>query len=265
MKALPSSPSAKILILLLLLFSSCSAYRNRILFSTNQEIIKEELRIAVEEANRNYTIQPNDYLELQVYTNDGELLIDPNREIAREVGMMNQNSQMRQQPRYLVQGSGIVELPLIGEIEIVGYTLQEASNLLEERFAEFYEDTYITLSYTNKRVIVLGSVGGQVIPLANENTSLIEILALAGGVDVNSRTDNIRLIRGNLDDPEVRIIDLSTIDGMKKASLKVLPGDIIYVQPVQRITSEAVRDISPIFSLITSTLTLILLINRLSE
>ena len=172
---------------------------------------------------------------------------------------------MRQQPRYLVQSSGVAEFPLIGEVEIAGYTLPEASDLLEERFSEFYEDTYVLLSYMNKRVVLLGAVGGQVIPLGNENTSLIEILALAGGVDVNSRTDNIRLIRGNLDDPEVRIIDLSTIEGMKKASLKVLPGDIIYVQPVQRITSEAVRDISPIFSLITSTLTLILLINRLSE
>ncbi|MEO0334740.1 MAG: polysaccharide export protein EpsE, partial [Bacteroidota bacterium] len=117
----------------------------------------------------------------------------------------------------------------------------------------------------NKRVVVLGGLGGQVIPLTNENMSLIEVLALAGGVSQGSRTDNIRLIRGDLDDPEVRIIDLSTIQGVKKASLKVMPGDIIYVQPVQRVASEALRDISPIFGLITSTLTLILLVTRLTE
>lgn len=252
-------------IYLLLLFSSCGAYRNRILFNTDQEIIKEELQIAVAEANQNYIIQPNDFLELEVYTNAGELLIDPNREIAREVGMMNQNNQMIQRPQYLVQSNGVVELPLVGEVEIVGYTLKEATDLLKQQYSEFYEDTYILLNYVNKRVIILGSVGGQVIPLVNENTNLIEILALAGGISVGSRTDIIRLIRGDLNDPEVRIIDLSTIEGMKQASLKVLPGDIIYVQPVQRVTSEALRDISPIFSLITSTLTLVLLINQLSE
>ncbi|MGB3587982.1 MAG: polysaccharide biosynthesis/export family protein [Tunicatimonas sp.] len=235
------------------------------MFSTDQEILKEELKIAVEDADKNYIIQPNDFLEVEVYTNDGELLIDPNQEIAREVGMMNQNNQMRQVPRYLVLSNGVVELPMVGEVKIAGLTLKEATDLLKQQYEEFYEDTYVLLRYVNKRVVVLGSVGGQVIPLENENMSLIEVLALAGGVGVVSRTDNIRLIRGNLDDPEVRLIDLSTIEGVKQASLKILPGDIIYVQPVQRITSEVVRDISPIFSLITSTITLVLLITQLSE
>ncbi|WKN45219.1 polysaccharide biosynthesis/export family protein [Tunicatimonas pelagia] len=250
---------------LLFLLSSCGAYRNRILFSTEQEIIKEELQIAVADADKNYIIQPNDFLEVEVYTNDGELLIDPNREIAREVGMMNQNNQMRLMPQYLVLSNGVVELPLVGEVEVAGYTLKEATDLLKQQYEEFYEDTYVLLRYVNKRVIVLGAAGGQVIPLMNENTNLVEVLALAGGVGNISRTDNIRLIRGNLDDPEVRLINLSTVEGMKQASLKVLPGDIIYVQPVQRITSEVLRDISPIFSLITSTITLVLLITQLSE
>jgi polysaccharide export outer membrane protein len=249
------------------LVSSCGAYRNRILFATEEEIIKEELQIAVADATKNYVIQPNDFLELQVFTNDGELLIDPNREIMREIGggVMNQNIQNVQRPQYLVQSNGVVELPLVGEIEIAGYTLKEATDLLKQSYNEFYEDTYILLNYINKRVIILGSTGGQVIPLVNENTNLIEVLALAGGVNINSRTDIIRLIRGDLDDPEVRIIDLSTIEGMKQASLKILPGDIVYVQPVQRITSEFIRDISPIISLLTSTLTLILLINQISQ
>ncbi|MEM9833300.1 MAG: polysaccharide biosynthesis/export family protein [Bacteroidota bacterium] len=252
-------------IYLLLLLSACGAYRNRILFSTDQEIIKEELQIAIVEADKNYVIQPNDFLELDVYTNDGEILIDPNREIAQEIGMGNQNNQFILRPQYLVQGNGIVELPLLGDVEIAGYTLKEATDVLKQQYEEFYEETYVLLRYVNKRVVVLGALGGQVIPLTNENMNLIEVLALAGGVSQGSRTDNIRLIRGDLDDPEVRIIDLSTIQGVKQASLKVLPGDIIYVQPVQRVASEALRDISPIFSLITSTLTLVLLITNLTE
>ncbi|MEM6843844.1 MAG: polysaccharide biosynthesis/export family protein [Bacteroidota bacterium] len=252
-------------IYLLLLLSACGAYRNRILFSTDQEIIKEELQIAMVEADKNYVIQPNDFLELDVYTNDGEILIDPNREIAQEIGMGNQNNQFILRPQYLVQGNGIVELPLLGDVEIAGYTLKEATDVLKQQYEEFYEETYVLLRYVNKRVVVLGALGGQVIPLTNENMNLIEVLALAGGVSQGSRTDNIRLIRGDLNDPEVRIIDLSTIQGVKQASLKVLPGDIIYVQPVQRVASEALRDISPIFSLITSTLTLVLLITNLTE
>ncbi|WPP49238.1 polysaccharide biosynthesis/export family protein [Catalinimonas niigatensis] len=223
--------------------------------------------LALEEAKSNYTLQENDYIEVEVYTNEGELIIDPNNEIRRELNSGGNNQQLRQQekPQFLIREGGLVKLPLVGDIALAGLTLNEADSLLEREYSAYYEDAFVITRYNNKRVIVLGSMGGQVIPLQNENTHLIEILALAGGVGNQSRVDKIRLIRGDLNDPEVRIINLATIEGMKNASLKVLPNDIIYVEPVQRITSEAVRDISPILGLITSTLTLILLVNRFSE
>lgn len=249
------------------LLSGCGIYKNRILFQTEKELTPEGMLLALEDAKSNYTLQENDYIEVEVYTNEGELIIDPNNEIRRELnsGMNNQQLRQQEKPRFLVREGGFVKLPLIGDIAVAGLTLNETDSLLEREYSAYYEDAFVITRYVNKRVIVLGSMGGQVIPLQNENTHLIEVLALAGGVGTQSRVNKIRLIRGELDDPEVRIINLSTIEGMKNASLKVLPDDIIYVEPVQRITSEAVRDISPILSLITSTLTLILLVNRFSE
>jgi polysaccharide export outer membrane protein len=250
------------------LLSSCGIYKNRILFRTETELIPENVLLAVEDAKSNYTLQENDYIEVEVYTNEGELIIDPNNEIRRELnsGAGNQQFRMQQErPQFLIRDGGMVKLPLIGDIELSGLTLYEADSLLETEYSAYYEDAFVITRYVNKRVVVLGSTGGKVIPLQNENTNLIEIIALAGGVGTQSRVDKIRLIRGDLNDPEVRIINLSTVEGMKEASLKVLPNDIIYVQPVQRVTSEAVRDISPILSLITSTLTLIVLINNFSN
>lgn len=250
------------------LLSSCGIYKNRILFRTDTELIPENVLLAVEDAKSNYTLQENDYIEVEVYTNEGELIIDPNNEIRRELNSGAGNQQFRQQqerPQFLIREGGMVKLPLIGDIELAGLTLYEADSLLETEYSAYYEDAFVITRYVNKRVIVLGSMGGKVIPIQNENTNLVEVIALAGGVGTQSRVDKIRLIRGDLNDPEVRIINLSTIEGMKEASLKVLPNDIIYVQPVQRVTSEAVRDISPILSLITSTITLIVLINNFNN
>lgn len=256
------------LFLLITYLSSCNVYRNRIMFKTDVEVVPERLALAVQEAEENYTIQKNDFIELNVYTNEGEVIIDPNNEILREFGGGGgggQNTQNREKlnPNFLVRIDGYVKLPVIGDIEIAGLTLQQADSLLEKEYSAYYEGVFVITRYTNKRVIVLGSTGGQVIPLQNENLSLIEVLALAGGVGNQSKVDRIRLIRGDLNDPEVRIINISTIDGMKSASLKIQPNDIIYVEPVQRITSEAIRDISPIFSLITSVITLIVLLRNL--
>ena len=244
--------------------TSCSIYRNRILFSSDQGAPAGALEMAVAEATRNYTIQANDYLEVDVSTNRGEILIDPNYEIIKEIGVTGQSQTLREKPRYLVRANGEATLPVVGNVALAGFTLYQADSILANRYATLYEEPYVITRYINKRVIVLGTAVGQVIPLQNENTNLIEVLALAGGITNQARTDNIRLIRGNLNNPEVQIIDLSTLQGMRAASLKVQSGDIIYVQPVQRVVAEAIRDISPILSLVTSVVTLVVLINRLN-
>ncbi len=251
-----------VLLGILLGTSSCGIYRNRILFATDQPAGLQQVAADVQ---RNYLIQENDYLEIEVYTNRGELLIDPNFEIRKEIGVVGQQGQQQQQvPRYLVRQGGLVLLPVIGDVRLAGLTLNQADSLLAQRYATLYEAPFVITRYTNKRVIVLGATAGQVVPLLNENTTLIEVLALAGGVTTQARTDNIRLIRGDLNNPEVQVIDLSTIAGMRAASLRVQSGDIIYVQPVQRVVSEAIRDISPVLGLITSIFTLIILIDRLN-
>lgn len=238
--------------------TSCGIYRNRILFSADETTLQAQLT----EAERNYTIQEDDYLEIEVYTNRGELLIDPNFEIMKEIGVTGQNTPLREEPRYLVREGGLVTLPVVGDVPLAGLTLNQADSLLARRYATLYESPFVVTRYTNKRVFVLGTTVAQVVPLLNENTNLIEVLALAGGISNQARTDNIRLIRGNLNDPEVQVIDLSTIEGMRQASLRVQSGDIIYVQPVQRVVAEAIRDVSPILSLITSVVTLMVLIGR---
>lgn len=221
------------------------------------------MALAMGEADANYTIQKNDYIEIEVYTNEGEVIIDPNKEIMKEINASGRTQQSQEKPRFLVRKDGYVKLPLLGNVKVAGLTLHSVDSLLEQKFSAYYKDVFVITKYANKRVIVLGATGGQVIPLQSENMNLLEVLALAGGISTQARTDNIRLIRGDLSHPEVRIINLSTIEGMKQSSLKVLPNDIIYVEPVQRITAEAIRDISPVLGLISSLFTLALLISRL--
>ncbi|MDA0196819.1 MAG: hypothetical protein O2887_11030, partial [Bacteroidetes bacterium] len=130
-----------------------------------------------------------------------------------------------------------------------------------ELFPLFYPFFEIRLSdscvnYSNKRVIVLGAPGGQIIPLENENMSLVEIIALSGGINQDARSQNIRLIRGDLTNPEVYYVDLGTVAGMRASILNVEPGDVIYIEPRRRVLFEALRDVSPILGLVTSLLTL---------
>ena len=154
---------------------------------------------------------------------------------------------------------------MIGSVKLINLTIREAEILLEKEFSKYYKDPYVVVNFSNKRVIVLGHPGGGVINLENEDMTLLEVLALTGGLPEDSKAHNIRLIRGDLQDPEVQIIDLSTIEGMMKADLKVYSGDIIYIEPVVRGFSRSSRDILPLVSILASTVAIIVAIQALAK
>ena len=106
---------------------------------------------------------------------------------------------------------------------------------------------------------------GVVITLQNNNIKLIEALALAGGLADQGRASRIKLIRGDLADPEVYLIDLRTISGISQADIILQANDIIYVEPVGIRTRQVISEIAPIFGIITSAITFYVLVQSLQE
>ncbi|MVN76645.1 polysaccharide export protein EpsE [Hymenobacter sp. HMF4947] len=287
------------------LLSSCATgryYRQRTMFQLTKGadgvVDTARLRRAVNRTARNYLIKPNDYLNVQVYTNKGERLIDPNGEL--KFGTPSVGNPTGTTPRasssspasggqrnvgqnagasaaateYLVQADGTVRLPLLDRVSVQGLSLIQADSVLQRRYNEYYKESFVKTSVSNNRVIVLGSPGGQVVTLTNDNMNLLEVLALAGGVDgvgggggttgftrFGGRVNNIRIIRGDLKNPQVQFVDLSTIEGMRRGNLQIEPNDIIYIQPVRRPFLEALTDATPVITLFFSVITTISLIS----
>jgi len=247
----------------LLILSSCKLYKQDIMFKMDDKFTESDLTQAVSLAEKNYQIKKDDYLRLDVFTNGGERIVDPNFELRQ--GMTNQNMQNTRQFVYLVRQDGLVKLPMVGDVDILGMTIYEAEQKLQALYSEHYIDPYVVLRYENRRVIVLGANGGQVIPLVNENTSLIEVIALSGGINQGAKSQTVRLIRGNLNNPEVYVIDLSTVSGMRSSIVRLEPGDIVYIDPWRRVWIESLRDVSPVLSLVSSVVTLVLVINSINS
>ncbi len=249
----------------MMIMSSCGSYKQNIMFKTDNSVIPSNVQAATYEAEKNYKIQKNDFLNIQVFTNNGERIIDPDFELLKQTGIQPNQQLTRPNPNFLIQQDGLIRLPMVGLVSLEGLTLREAELFLQEKYSEFYESPYVITNYINKRVIVLGANQGAIVPLQNENTTLMEVLASAGGLEREFKAHNIRLIRGPLDDPEVYVIDLSTIEGMSKSIIKVFPGDIIYVEPVRRPFAESMRDLAPVVTLLTSGVALFISIRSLTR
>jgi polysaccharide export outer membrane protein len=246
-----------VLIVLIAVLSSCKAYKQDIMFRLDDEFTESDLSTVTDEIESNYILKPNDALLLDVFTNEGERLIDPNQELMTNPGQQQQ--QFRDRFQYIIQVDGSATFPMIGDVELAGMTLYEAEIAVAEEFDDVYKDSFVKLRITNRRVFVLGAPGGRVVPLPNENTSIVEVLASSEGLDLGAKAQNIKLIRGN----DVYRINLATISGMRKTNMLVVPGDIIYVEPLRRPWLQTLRDVSPALSLVSSVLTLIVVVQNL--
>lgn len=248
----------------LALLSSCQVYRQNILFKTETSINEDAFFMELAMAEKNYKIQPYDIIYLDVFTNYGEMIIDPNMEMMQigGGGAMQRNFVSRE---FRVDSNGEAILPMLGPTNLKDLTVYQADSLLMKEYESFYKDAFVRIKLVNKRVVVLGAMGGQVLPLPNDGVNLIEVLAMAGGLDNTAKGGNIRLIRGDLSNPHVQLIDLTTIEGLRKANVRIEPGDIVYVEPQRRVFVESLRDAAPFVGLVSNVITLIIVAQSLNS
>ncbi len=207
-----------------------------------------------------YKISPNDLLNFRLFSNDGFRLIDFTN--ISENNNTNSLQYITTGIDYLVESDGNVMLPTIGSTHIAGMTLKEATEFLEKKFTSFYVKPYVLLKVNNRRVIVFpGSPGSaKVIALVNNNTTLLEALALVGGITEEGKAWQVKIIRGNPANPQVFLIDLSTINGIKAGEMVLQANDIIYVTPQKRLALKLLERVTPPLSLLASIISLVLTI-----
>lgn len=216
----------------------------------------------------NYKISPNDFINMRLFSNNGFHLVDLMGQGvgggANTGGTSTATQSVSAGVDYLVESDGTVTLPEIGKIHLAGLTIREATELLEKKYTTYYLKPYILLTVDNRRVIVFpGDPGAaKVIPLVNNNTTVIEALALAGGLSENGKARKIKLIRGDPANPQVYCIDLSTINGIKEGNTILQANDIIYVTPQRRPTLALLDRITPVLTGITTILLAIALFSN---
>jgi polysaccharide export outer membrane protein len=254
---------------------------------------------ALASAEKNYIVNKFDYLGISIFTNKGEMLLDPNGElkytaeqIARQQqnmslamsgggalmggGAFNGNNNMLQGsvqgsttqfafPRYMVNEKGSIFMPIVGELKVEGLAIYQVDSLISKTYSQHYKEVYAITRLLNRRIVVLGALGNRILPLDNENVSLIEAVSMAGNLGITARGDNIRLIRNVMTKPEIQVINLTTWEGVKAANLRVEPGDIIYIEPRRRVyRQETLQDVSGVIGTVGTILSTIISVVTLS-
>jgi len=167
---------------------------------------------------------------------------------------------------YLVRQDGKSRLPMLGDVQIAGLTKLEAEMNLEKAYAKYYVNPYVQVQIQNQRVFVFPGNGAdaQVIELQNNNTTLLEAIARAGGIATRGRAKRVKIVRQTNEGKDVYQINLSTIgEGLKYTSMIMQANDIVYVEPVPEISQGVLNEVTPIVALLSSAFVIYLTINQL--
>jgi polysaccharide export outer membrane protein len=194
---------------------------------------------------KEYKIQPFDKLDVKVFYNNGVNLIE------------SQSGSMMQTPiEYNVEYDGLVKLPSLGRVALAGLTIRQAEELLENKYKELMIEPFVKINVTNKRIIVFtnGSSNGKVITLKNDNYTLIEALAESGGISDQTKSYKIKLLRGDLNNPDVFLFNLKKVSNMKDFNFILQANDIVYVEARPRYASKVLAEITPYLSLFSTAL-----------
>ena len=144
--------------------------------------------------------------------------------------------------RAQINQQGMVTLPLVGDVEIKGYTLNKARGIIAETYGAYYVNPpVIMLALTVDpgdgewgAVTVIGRVGqpGRVSLKSQNGMNLTEAIQLSGGFSGSAKKSDIRISRTDELGMKTQVsVDFDEIGkkGNANADIKLIAGDIVYV------------------------------------
>ena len=154
-------------------------------------------------------------------------------------------------PNVVVRPDGKISFPLVGDVKAEELTLTELDRILTEKLEEFIKDPEVSVAinqFGGRKVILLGSVASQGVYAPTGRTSVLEVIALAGGFRQDAVASSIILIRQQ---PERNLfyrlnLKMALRGGNMRDNIEVESNDIIFV-PKRFITSvnEFVGQVTP--------------------
>lgn len=254
-----------LLITIVLLLQSCNAWKNvnsNQMFKTPKDgsFKFDSLQM---EPSEDYKIGPGDRFVFVFSTNNGERIINGLSGVAGTAGGAQFTGQNVMD--YQVRRDGTAELPVIGHYPVAGLTVIQLEDSLTKILSKEFQNPFVQIRLSNQRVVVFPGRGqAEVITLQNINTSLLEVIAMAGGISNDGLSNSIKIMRRNKSGKRsIFKIDLSTIEGIKQAEMIVQSNDYIYIDYKPRIASGILTELAPWIGLFSTSLTLFAIFLRL--
>ena len=247
------------------LFTSCISTKDLTYLQPNQTSKSDSIRVA-QEVSKPYRIQTNDILSINIKALDQKLV--EMFSISQTSGQTQISPQTLFFTGYTVDDHGNIRVPILGELNVLGYTTDQVRLMVEKQLLEEYfhyeADIFVTVRLAGLRYTINGEIGS---PGANtiyqDRVTIMEAIANSGDITITGNRKEVQIIRKVAHGFETYSIDLTSESAMNSPYFYIQPNDYIIVKPLKQkswgtgVTGmQSVATIMTAISLITTLLVL---------
>lgn len=248
-----------IIVLILIMTSSCVSRKNMVYFQGIEQLAEREDR----RKSNNLEIRPGDLLTIRVSAPEQEAALPFNltKSMASQMNMRG-NVELE---TYMVSNEGTIEFPVVGTVEVKGLTNHDLADKIKTLVSEYVKDPIVNVRILNFQISVLGEVRNPgTFFIEDDHISLSKALAMAGDLTLFGKRENI-LVMGEEDGIKTyAYLDLTDANVVNSPHYNLRQNDVIYVEPkaARRQTAGSQGLASTYLSIASVIASLILLVTR---
>lgn len=254
-----------LLLLISTLFTSCIPIKD-LVYLQNKNNSGEQSNISAVQS-KPYRLQVNDILSIDIKASDPKFVsiftTTENVGGKSESGLYFNG--------FTVDDHGNIRMPILGEINVIGYTLEDVRIKIEKKLLEEYfkreANIFVTVKLAGFRYTINGEVGSTgTKTLFQEHVNIMEAIANSGDITTVGNRKSVTVIRQTPTGVQMNDIDLTDINVMKSPYYYLQPNDYIYVKPLRQKTwgtgQTGIQSIGTIITLLSLATTVYLIIKK---
>lgn len=133
---------------------------------------------------------------------------------------------------FSIDEKGEIQIPLVGAVKIVGLTLAEVRNLIQQKLTVYLKEPVVNIRLANFKISVLGDVAKPgVYPVNSDQINITEAIGLAGDLKITAIRKDILLVREVDGERKYFRFDLQSKELFNAPYYYLQNNDILYIQP----------------------------------
>jgi len=260
-------PKIYLLLLISVLFTSCIPTKDLIYLQKKDDSASQP----VEQVNQKpYRLQTNDIMIITIKAIDPKLVEIFNNNNTSQ-GSVTGNEMVNYFSGYSVDDHGNIRLPILGEVNVLGYTTEDVRIKIEKMLNDQYFKTeagiFVTVKLSGFRYTINGEVenpGTKVI--YQDKVNIMEAIANAGDITVTGDRRDVKIIRRYPQGSETFGIDLTDSKASSSPVFYLQPNDYVYIKPLKQKTwgtgKTGIESLSTVIALLSLATTTFLLLRN---